>query len=228
MQIPVLLASISASQVWVGVLMLVLSYFSGSIPFGYLAGKLKGVDLREHGSGNIGATNAIRVLGKGLGIPVFLLDFLKGYVPVALGWFVFRDYSPDWSATFLVLMAMSAVLGHTYTCWLSFKGGKGVATGAGVLAALVPWPAMVVIGLWIVVFLVSRYVSLASIVAAAAFPFTVLYAFHYFSASPVPQGSLPVVIFSFIIALLVILKHKDNIRRLLSGEEHRAFSRKKP
>lgn len=227
MQIPVLLASISASRIWVGVLMLVLAYFSGSIPFGYLAGRLKGVDLREHGSGNIGATNAIRVLGKGLGIPVFILDFLKGYIPVALGWHVFNEYSPDLSATFLVLMAMSAVLGHTYTCWLSFKGGKGVATGAGVLAALVPWPAMVVIGLWAVVFLVSRYVSLASIVAAAVFPVTVLYTFNYFSDAPVPEGSLPVVIFSFIIALLVILKHRDNIRRLLAGEEHRAFSGKK-
>lgn len=222
------LASIPVTQALWGVGLIVGAYFCGSIPFGYLAGKLfRGIDLREHGSGNIGATNAVRVLGKGIGIPVFILDFLKGFLPVFLaGKFALASFSPNWASILLVMMAMAAVLGHTFTCWLKFKGGKGVATGGGVVTALEPFGAMLVIGVWIVTFLISRYVSLASILAAAAYPVAVLWFNDYFSAGPADEGSLPIVIFSFVIAALLILKHKDNIRRLMKGEEHRAFTKK--
>lgn len=210
-----------------GLVFIVLAYFCGSIPFGYLAGKCKGIDLREHGSGNIGATNAIRVLGKKWGIPVFICDFCKGYLPVwVAASFLPQDVSFDLRSTMIVLTGVFAVLGHTYTCWLKFKGGKGVATAAGVLTALVPGAAAVVILVWLVVFLLTRYVSLSSILAAFCFPFVTLYRFHYFSSSPAPEGSLPYVVFSIVIGLLVILKHLSNIKRLLAGTESRAFSKK--
>lgn len=223
------LAFIPGTQILIGMGLIVAAYFFGSIPFGYLAGRFfRGIDLREHGSGNIGATNAVRVLGKGIGLPVFVLDFLKGFLPVYLtGRFFLADFSPNWASALLVLMALAAVMGHTFTCWLNFKGGKGVATGGGVVTALEPMGALVVLATWGVVFLAKRYVSLASIMAAASYPVTVLFFNHYFSDEPVTPGSLPIVIFSFVIAFLLILKHKDNMRRLINGEEHRAFSKKK-
>ncbi len=210
-----------------GALFIVLAYFMGSVPFGYLAGKMRGIDLREHGSGNIGATNAVRVLGKKIGLSVFVLDFLKGLLPVLL----VKGFAPagmsDMSLnTLFVLTAMAAVLGHTYTCWLGFKGGKGVATAAGVLVALLPWSALAVVGIWAVVFGLSRYVSLASILGALSFPVFVLFQFGCFSGRPL-GGGLPLVVFSFIICLLVVLKHVANIKRLLAGTESRAFSGKK-
>lgn len=206
---------------------MLLAYFCGSIPFGYVAGKMNGVDLREHGSGNIGATNAVRVLGKKWGLPVFVLDFLKGFFPV---WLAFRflpvSASEDTRGVLIVLVGMCAVLGHTYTCWLKFKGGKGVATAGGVLVALVPGPAGLVILTWVLVFLGSRYVSLASVVAAAIFPPLVLIQMGYFSPGKAEAGSIPYVIFSFVIGLLVVLKHIPNMKRLIEGTESRAFTKK--
>lgn len=221
------LADFSLDQILGGMGMLIAAYLCGSVPFGYIAGRMKGVDLRKCGSGNIGATNVIRTLGKGIGIPVFILDFLKGFLPVFLASrYLLSGVSPDGASVFLVLMSLCAVLGHTYTCWLKFKGGKGVATGAGVVVALNPFAGGVIILVWIVLFCSTRYVSLASILAAAAFPLAALYDYHYFSPIPAPEGSTPILVFSFVIAVLVILKHKDNIKRLLDGTEHRAFSKK--
>lgn len=223
-----LTSSLSVSEYWgVGVIFMLLAYFFGAIPFGYIAGKMNGVDLREHGSGNIGATNAVRVLGKKWGLPVFVLDFLKGFFPVWLASRFFPEgASLDTRAILIVLVGMSAVLGHTYTCWLKFKGGKGVATAAGVVVALVPGPAGLVILTWGLVFLGSRYVSLASVVASAVFPLLVLVQLGYFSAGKAEAGSIPYVIFSFVIALLVVLKHIPNMKRLMAGTESRAFSKK--
>lgn len=207
-----------------------VAYLCGSIPFGYLAGKMKGIDIREHGSGNIGATNAVRVLGKAIGLPVFFLDFLKGFLPVWGAQWVLSSYCEGWSggmvATVLVLTAMAGVLGHTFTCWLGFKGGKGVATAGGVLMGLFWLPASIVVGTWALVFVVTRYVSIASMAAAAVFPVTVLWRYGYLSGE-IESGSIPYLVFSIVVSALVILKHVSNIKRLLTGTEPRCFSGKK-
>ena len=155
----------TASELQVTAMVLVAAYAAGATPFGYLAGKLKGIDIREHGSGNIGATNVIRVLGKGIGIPVFVVDMLKGLVPVVLGakWAEARGVVSDWPA---IAGAAGAVLGHNFTFWLGFRGGKGIATSAGALMALLPVPLLVALGAWLAVFFGTRYVALASIAAA--------------------------------------------------------------
>lgn len=213
-------------------LYIIVSYLIGAIPFGYLAGRLKGIDLREHGSHNIGATNAIRVLGKACGIPVFVMDFLKGFLPVYC-WACFAPdllgmgASPWLMSTVLVLVCLATILGHTYTCYLHFKGGKGVATTAGVLMALSPQMLGMALGVWLVVFLTSRYVSLASIVAAVAMVIAGLYCYGFF----VPDGmewrpDAIVVIFLLLVAVLVIAKHRSNIARLVHGTEPKAFSGK--
>src|SRR3954447_103889 len=159
------------------ILTLVLSYLLGSIPTGFLVAKARGVDIRKFGSGNIGATNVFRYLGKPAGIFVLLVDALKGWVAVAgvasvilMWWFAGR--SPTFHDALSVSAGVAAILGHNFTCWLHFKGGKGIATSAGVLLALVPLALGIILSLWIVIFVLTRYVSLASIIAAAALPVT--------------------------------------------------------
>ena len=221
-------SSLSLLWGW-AVVFFLLSYFCGAVPFGYLMGKLRGVDLREHGSKNIGATNAVRVLGKKWGLPVFFLDFFKGYLPVCWATAFFLPFGGQFPLSYalvLVLCAISAVLGHTFTCWLKFKGGKGVATAGGVILALFPLAGSLLLLVWVVVFLISRYVSLASICAAFVFPFLVLYAKNYFSSEPTPQGAIVYVGFSLLVAFLIIIKHKSNMSRLLQGTESRAFTKK--
>jgi glycerol-3-phosphate acyltransferase PlsY len=208
---------------------ILVSYLLGSVPFGYLAGKINGIDLREHGSCNIGATNAVRVLGKAWGIPVFFLDFLKGFLPVLCWGKVASMYMPDASAwcthALLVAVCFATILGHTYTCFLGFKGGKGVATSAGVLFALAWQVGLVALGAWVLFFALTRYVSLASMVAAVAM---VVAGFIYYE----PEGELCgprliVLLFFVLVALLVIIKHRANISRLIDGTEPKAFSKKK-
>ena len=149
---------------------IVFYYLIGAIPFGYLAGRIRGIDLRQQGSRNIGATNAWRVLGWKWGLSVFILDFLKGFIPVfgALNWLPFlTGDAGGWDFNVLVVLSCFAViLGHTYTCFLGFRGGKGVATTAGVLFALNPVVACVALASWLVVMGISGIVSLASLVAA--------------------------------------------------------------
>lgn len=211
------------------VLLVVIAYFCGSIPFGYIAGKMNGIDIREHGSHNIGATNTVRVLGKAWGLPVFLLDFLKGYIPVVLAqkWLSGQDLSPVLISSMIVLTAISAVMGHTYTCWLGFKGGKGVATTGGVILAIFTVTGSVLLATWALIFLTTRYVSLASIGSALTFPFTTLWYLGYFSSNSVKEGSIVYVVLAVVLALVVVLKHISNIKRLLAGTEHRAFSKGK-
>jgi len=198
-----------------------LSYLLGSIPAGFLVARAKGVDIRTVGSGNIGATNVFRSVGKLPGILVFIVDALKGYAACAfvgsLGacWFA-ASSSVAIQEFFPVLAGFIAVLGHNYTCWLGFKGGKGIATSAGVLLALFPKALLVVLGIWILVFAVSRYVSLASIIGAFWLPVFV-WVFSY---------SRQCVIVAVILTLLAIYKHKSNIQRLIAGTEHR-FGEKK-
>ena len=191
------------------------AFLLGSIPTGYLVARAKGVDIRKHGSGNIGATNVFRTLGKPLGVFVFLIDALKGFAAVWLA-AQFSDGS-DWAG---IVAAVAVIAGHNYTPWLGFKGGKGIATSAGVLLALMPWAVLAIAVVWVLVFKISRYVSLASICAAAALPVAV--GLLWFSGC---KGNGPLLAFSLAISALAIWRHRTNIQRLRAGTESR-FERK--
>ena len=192
-----------------------LGYLLGSIPAGFLAGRLKGIDIRAVGSGNIGATNVFRALGKTAGIIVLAFDAFKGFAAV---WLIPRLLGHPGSETIQIVAGLSAILGHNYTCWLRFKGGKGIATSAGVLLGWLPLSLALVLGLWLVVFGFSRYVSLASIAAAVALPF----------AAWLTGASSRMIGIAIFVGALAVYKHRTNIRRLLDGTEHRFKSRKTP
>jgi acyl phosphate:glycerol-3-phosphate acyltransferase len=200
----------------------VVGYLLGSFPAGYLAGRLAGVDVRAVGSGNIGATNVLRVLGKRWGYPVFLIDAFKGFAAVRLA-FLFVTYWPDarpYAEYFAILAAIMSVAGHSFPAWLRFKGGKGVATSAGALIGLMPLAVPLVFLVWVVVFETTRYVSLASIIAAIALPIIVsLLARWKF------VDTWALIYFSILIMLLVLWRHRSNCSRLLNGTEQR-FTRK--
>ena len=201
----------------IGVVAGVLAYLLGSIPFGYLLVRIfRKEDIREKGSGNIGATNVIRSGAKGLGAVTFLLDVLKGYFAVLVcGWVAARmRATPTALENALALAAVAAILGHIYTVWLGFKGGKGVATAFGVFLALAPWAALAGLGIFVVVFALTRYVSLGSILAAVAFPVAALLLPH---ASRTAWATAVL----FVVPLIVIAKHHQNIARLMSGTEYR-------
>jgi len=191
-----------------------IAYLLGSIPFGFLLVRIfRKQDIRTTGSGNIGATNVARSGAKGLGILTLLLDALKGYVAVVVA----LHLSPG-NLHLAVAAAVAAILGHVFPIWLGFRGGKGVATALGVFFALTPASTLAVLAIFVIVFALTRYVSLASIVAAAAFPFIAL---HFIpTRTPIVVGGL------IFIPLLIIVKHHQNIRRLLSGTESRFGSRK--
>ncbi|MGD1062426.1 MAG: glycerol-3-phosphate 1-O-acyltransferase PlsY [Terracidiphilus sp.] len=199
----------------------VAAYLLGSIPTGYLLVRIfRRQDIRSVGSGNIGATNVLRFGGKGLGAATFLLDVLKGSAAVWLGgalgaWLM--PAVPLRNAE--ALAALFAVLGHMFTCWLHFHGGKGVATGFGVFLVASPWAALAAIGVFAVVLALTRYVSLGSILASLAF---LVFAWFF------PPGPHPPVFYAVecIIALLIIVKHHQNIRRLIDGTEARAVRTK--
>ena len=204
----------------VGYLTTVLvAYLLGSIPTGFLVAKAKGIDIRSVGSGNIGATNVLRILGKPAGVFVLVADGLKGFAaPAWMSDVLIQSFGVKTSdGEFLRIAAgLMVVLGHNYTCWLKFKGGKGIATSAGVLAALVPWALIIILSIWVVVFAASRYVSLASIAASFALPF----------ATWLTRGSRTMLVVTSAMAILAIYKHKENIRRLLNGTENRFASGK--
>jgi len=193
------------------------AFLLGSIPTGYLVARAKGVDIRQHGSGNIGATNVFRTLGKPLGVFVFMVDELKGFAVV---WLAGRfGGASGWAG---IIAAVAVIGGHNYTPWLGFKGGKGIATSAGVLLALMPWAVLCIAIVWFVVFKVSRYVSLASISAAAALPVAVA---ALWSAGC--GGNGPLLSFSVLISALAIWRHRTNIQRLRAGTESRFEGKKK-
>jgi glycerol-3-phosphate acyltransferase PlsY len=190
---------------------LVIAYLAGSIPSAYLAGKLHGVDLTKHGSGNLGATNVVRVLGAPTGIAVFIVDVAKGLLPVIL--------LPQHVATshpMLVALALGvvAILGHVRSAFLGWRaGGKGVATATGVFFGLAWLPTLIAFGVWVLVFTTSGYVSLASLMGALALPAALAFTGASFTD--------PVFIASIVIALFVFYTHRANIGRLRRGEEHR-------
>lgn len=185
---------------------LILSYLLGSIPNGLIFGKLIWhKDLRQFGSKNIGATNAWRVLGRKAGILIFLLDFLKGALSVGLAEIFIGD---AWA---MVCAGILAILGHTFSIFLKLRGGKGVATGLGVIAVMMPKVTALVFLIWLIIFLVSRYVSLASIIAAIATP---ILAFIF-------NAPIEFVLFGLAAAFFIIYRHKENILRLKAGNENR-------
>lgn len=191
-----------------------MAYLLGSIPFGLLLARVfLGTDVRQIGSGNIGATNVMRTGSKKLGIATLVLDAGKGFLAVTLA-HRFTGGDARQAATLAALAAVLAMVGHICPVWLKFKGGKGVATGVGVFLALVPKAVLIVLAVFIVVFALCRYVSLASIVATAAFP-----AVSWFYVRE--TGNAVFMPFIVAAALLIIVKHHQNIRRLLSGTEHR-------
>lgn len=197
------------------------SYLIGSIPFGYLAGRLCGIDIRTKGSGNIGATNALRVLGKKWGYAVFLLDFLKAWLPVklALGWGIALMVHPASAPG--ALAGLCVLIGHSFPVWLGFKGGKGIASSAGVMVGLFSLAVFLVcLGMWLLLFTVTRYVSIASIVAAVSLPVAVgiLVFLH--------RADWLGFTVSVVMAFLAIWRHRSNIVRLRAGTEPR-FERKK-
>lgn len=187
-----------------------VSYLLGSIPFGFLAGKAKGVDIRTAGSGNIGATNAGRVLGWKIGISVFFLDFLKGAIPPAVAIWVLD--LPTWTA---ILAGLISFAGHLFPIWLKFKGGKGVATAAGVTAVLLPVPFVLSLATWILLLLAWRMVSVSSIAAALVLIGAVLT-----WSDPFGPAHLDRTLFGLISGVVVILKHVSNIQRILAGTEN--------
>ena len=191
-----------------------LAYLLGSIPFGYLLVRIfRHEDIRASGSGNIGATNVVRSGAKGLGILTLVLDTLKGYIAVVIAQHIGAPYGLPQSHEIAVCAAVAAVLGHCFPVWLGFRGGKGVATALGVFLALAPLTVLCLLGVFLVIVFFTRYVSLGSIVAAALFPVLAL---------PHAPARTPIVVIGYIlIPLIVILKHHQNIRRLLSGTEHR-------
>ncbi|ACD66068.1 protein of unknown function DUF205 [Sulfurihydrogenibium sp. YO3AOP1] len=183
---------------------LIITYLLGSIPFGLIISKLFGKDIRKEGSGNIGATNVTRVLGKKAGILVLILDMLKGFLPIYIAKYIF-------DTKLISLLAIASVIGHCFSIFLKFKGGKGVATAIGVLLALSSKTALIVIMFWLGVFLVSGYVSLASMLSASISWVIIKFI----------ENNIYYTYAAFIIGLIVILKHKDNLDRLLKGTEYR-------
>lgn len=201
---------------------ILIAYLLGSFPTGFIAGKLVGVDIRMVGSGNVGATNVTRVLGKGVGYPVFLIDFGKGFGAVWVAVAIAKANQA--SAQFLdfsgAIAAVAAVVGHSYPLWLRFQGGKGVATCLGALFAMNWIAAVSVCVVWILLFQATRYVSVASLGAAIALPLAMT---ALLLLRQVESGVLPA--FALLLALIVIWRHRSNISRLMHGTEPR-FNRK--
>jgi len=196
------------------ILLLAAAYFMGAIPTSYIVGKLtRGIDLRQHGSGNLGATNAYRVLGWKAATPIFIVDIAKGFVPV----YLFPQIDGSNAAGWALAYGAVAIFGHVFSIYVGFRGGKGVATGAGVFLALAPLAVLAGLIVWAALAFGTGYVSLASIAAVVVLPIAV--------AFTVPSRS--VLLLALGLAIFVIWAHRANVKRLLRGEEHR-FKREPP
>ncbi|MFA7073971.1 MAG: glycerol-3-phosphate 1-O-acyltransferase PlsY [Endomicrobiaceae bacterium] len=188
------------------VIYLVLSYFCGSIPFAYIISKVfKKIDIRQCGSGNPGATNVFRVVSKPLGILTFFLDALKGFIPV------YAAITFNQPVYFLLAVALVTLLGHIFTVFLNFKGGKGVATGCGIFMAFAPVVTLICFAVFVLVLVLSKYVALSSISAAVALPVCLA----------VFNNSDIIIIFACLVSALVIIRHIENIKRILKGTENK-------
>jgi acyl phosphate:glycerol-3-phosphate acyltransferase len=234
------------------ILLALLAFFAGSIPFGLWISKTAGIDIRQHGSGNIGATNVARVCGARLGLLCFALDMLKGFLPVFYaglyldvvpGLLFARPIQPAHEAWIWMIFMALPILGHMYSPWVGFKGGKGVATGLGALLGVFPYLTIPAIGtaiVWAAIVFLSRYVSLASVAAAITLPLlVVIWAWISVAATDVgpPRARLPMAlrlqgpglipfyIVTSVMAAIVVWKHRSNVGRLLSGKERRLGQR---
>jgi len=192
------------------ILVIIAGYFIGAVPFGYIAGKMRGIDIRKEGSGNIGSTNVARVLGKKTGRIVQVLDIVKGIAPVLIAYIIFPDQNEMWVR---VAAGCAVIAGHNWTIFLGFKGGKGVNTSLGVALALMPVPALLCFAIWAVVVKIWKYISLGSIIASAAFPF-----FVFFLKWPVSNPMIAKIL-SIVVAFFIIIRHRSNIKRLFNGTE---------
>ena len=205
-------------------LLVPVAYLLGSIPFGLIVGKSRGVDPRTSGSGNIGATNVGRLLGRRFFALVFTLDLLKGLLPMLAAAYALRGERPDGRTYVLwLLVGAAAIAGHMFSAFLRFRGGKGVATSTGVLLGLWPYytvPGLIGAGVWVLAFLAWRYVSLASIVGAASFPVAYV-AIGLARGWDVFGRQLPLLVFALLMAGLIVFKHRGNIARLRAGTEFR-------
>ena len=210
-------------MLWIEIILLILAaYLIGSIPTAVWVGKIfYGIDVREHGSGNAGATNTVRVLGYKAGIPVMLFDIFKGWIVVKLVlWISIPGLSSDGVTYVMISCAIAAVLGHIFPLYAGFRGGKGVGTLAGVGLALYPLAFLTVLGVFIVTLAMKHYVSLSSILASISFPFIV-----YFITG---ERHIALLILALLVAIFVPLTHRKNIKRLLKGTENKfQFRRKK-
>lgn len=206
-------------------LLILPGYLAGSIPFGLLLGKLRGVDIREEGSGNIGTTNVFRILGRKAGIFCLVLDVLKGFVPV----FLAHQLVPDdlTGDTIEVLTAFATIMGHNYSPWIGFKGGKGIATTGGALLALAPFAVLVLVVIFVIVTLTTKYVSLGSIATGIALPLLTLFGSYYHGKIADGTWNKPLFVFSLVAGTLAVWKHRSNLARLRAGTEHRLGQKKK-
>jgi acyl phosphate:glycerol-3-phosphate acyltransferase len=202
-----------------------LAFLCGSIPTALLMGKLKGLDIRQHGSGNVGATNALRVLGKRWGVACLLIDGLKGWLPAMLFTGRIIDYfhwyppglvHPNWT----LVLGLAAVTGHMFSPWIGWKGGKGVATSLGAFLAVAPIPVLICLGIGLALIAVTGYVSLASITGAG------LLAILIFALSPADNRPWAVIVVAAALGAFVIWKHRENIQRLRDGTESKVFHKK--
>lgn len=199
-----------------------LAYLIGGFPTSAIAGKLKGIDITKHGSGNAGATNALRVLGTKIGVTVMLVDALKGAGVILLGrWIISSFASVEPNQVYDITLGITGILGHVFSIYLKFKGGKGVATAAGVYALLSPLALLITVIVFVTTIYYSRYVSLGSIVAAVVLAVSqlVVYLCNDFAG-------LPMLILTVLLAIFIILKHKQNIKRLLAGNENKISFKK--
>jgi len=198
------------------ILTLLGAYLLGAIPTSVWIGRhFFNIDIREHGSGNAGATNTIRVLGLKVGIPVLIIDVLKGFAAVNL--IHLTDYYIPQSGDFIsfqLLLGIAAIIGHIFPVYVGFKGGKGVATLFGIVLAIDPLPTLICIGIFVITLIITKYVSLSSMIAGFSFPIMVIVVFETTTPS--------LVIFSLIIAILLLFTHQKNIERLLRKEESKA------
>ncbi len=224
----------------------IVAFFIGAIPFGLLISKAKGIDIRAHGSGNIGATNVLRIVGKKYGIACFLLDFLKGLLPTLAAISLVRfagggqsmvvpalarigtelPADQQWFAqTIHVLTALATILGHNYSPFAGFRGGKGIATTAGALTALMPAAVVILAAVWALLFFTTRYVSIASIGAALSLPLLAIGGSWFHGKLADGTWNKPLFAFATLAAAMAVWRHRSNIKHLLDGTEHR-FNRK--
>jgi glycerol-3-phosphate acyltransferase PlsY len=220
------------SEVWFFAVLTVVAYLCGSIPFGLIVGLSRGIDVRKAGSGNIGATNVGRLLGRKFFFLVFLLDLIKGLLPTLAGAWALQHWRWNDQPIFYLLwigVGAAAILGHMFSVFLGFKGGKGVATSTGVALGIFPYytyPALVAVGVFLIIIWLTRYVSLASVLAAIAFPI----AYVLIGLTWRPKGligdQLPLLIFACFISLMIVFRHRTNLARLRAGTELRVGQRR--